>query len=340
MRLVFLGAGAFGVPSLEALAREHEIALVVTQPDRPAGRGKVLTPTPVAVRAAELGLRVVKPADVNAREVLDEVRGAGADAWVVIAFGQKLSRDLVDGVFAINLHGSVLPAYRGAAPIQRAVMDGCRETGVSVIGIAERMDAGLVYATRTLAIGPTETSDEVHDALSLLGPEVLSAVLAQHAAGRAEGVAQDESRATRARKLSKAEATVDLASLDAEAARARINGLNAWPGCTVLVGGGPREAPARGRLRRRCRAAGRAGRTRRGWRRGDALGGDPSSRGAACRREGNVCRGVPERSARAHGRRGAAASDGRLSALESSGRRPIADRTRDGDGAALLRLCA
>ena len=236
MRLVFLGAGAFGVPSLEALAREHEIALVVTQPDRPAGRGKVLTPTPIAVRAAELGLRVVKPADVNAREVVDEVRGVGADAWVVIAFGQKLSRDLVDGVFAINLHGSVLPAYRGAAPIQRAVMDGCRETGVSVIGIAERMDAGLVYATRTLAIGPTETSDEVHDALSLLGPEVLSAVLAQHAAGRAEGVAQDESRATRARKLSKAEATVDLASLDAEVARARINGLNAWPGCTVLVG--------------------------------------------------------------------------------------------------------
>lgn len=236
MRLVFLGAGAFGIPSLEALAREHEVALVVTQPDRPAGRGKVLTPTPIAARAAELGIRVVKPADVNAPEVLAEVRGIGADAWVVIAFGQKLSRELVDGVFAINLHGSVLPAYRGAAPIQRAVMDGCRETGVSVIGIAERMDAGLVYATRTRPIGPTETADEVHDALALLGPEVLSAVLAQHEAGRAEGSAQDESLATRARKLSKAEATVDLASLEAEAARARINGLNAWPGCTVLVG--------------------------------------------------------------------------------------------------------
>jgi len=236
VRLVFLGAGAFGIPSLEALAREHEIALVVTQPDRPAGRGKVLTPTAIAARAAELGLRVVKPADVNAAAVVEEIRGVGAGAWVVIAFGQKLSRDLVDGVFAINLHGSVLPAYRGAAPIQRAVMDGRRETGVSVIGIAERMDAGLVYATRTRAIGPTETADEVHDALALLGPEVLSAVLSEHAAGRAEGVAQDEGRATRARKLSKAEATVDLASLDADGARARINGLNAWPGCTVLVG--------------------------------------------------------------------------------------------------------
>ncbi|MBI1302330.1 MAG: methionyl-tRNA formyltransferase [Phycisphaera sp.] len=236
MRLVFLGAGAFGIPSLDALAQDHEVALVVTQPDRPAGRGKVLTPTPIAVRAAELGIRVVKPPDVNAASVVEEIRGIGADAWVVIAFGQKLSRELVDGVFAINLHGSVLPAYRGAAPIQRAVMDGCAETGVSVIGIAERMDAGLVYATRSRAIGATETADEVHDALALLGPEVLSAVLADHAAGRAKGEVQDESKATRARKLSKAEATVDLASLEAHAVRARINGLNSWPGCTVLVG--------------------------------------------------------------------------------------------------------
>ncbi|MEY3143232.1 MAG: methionyl-tRNA formyltransferase [Planctomycetota bacterium] len=237
MRLVFLGAGAFGVPSLDHLAREHDIALVVTQPDRPAGRGKVMTPTPIAARAAELGLPVIKPADVNAPEVVEQVRGVGAAAWIVIAFGQKLSRELVDGVFAINLHGSLLPAYRGAAPIQRAVMDGCAQTGVSVISIAERMDAGLVYATRARAIGPAETADEVHDALSLLGPEVLSSVLAAHAGGCAVGVAQDESKATRARKLSKADGTVDLAALDAGAARARINGLNSWPGCTVAVGG-------------------------------------------------------------------------------------------------------
>lgn len=237
MKLVFLGAGAFGIPSLDSLAREHEIALVVTQPDRPAGRGKVMTPTPIAARAAELGLPVIKPADVNAPEVVAQVRGVGADAWVVIAFGQKLSRELVDGVFAINLHGSVLPAYRGAAPIQRAVMDGCAETGVSVISIAERMDAGLVYATRVRPIGASETADEVHDALALLGPEVLSGVLAAQAASRAAGAVQDESLATRARKLSKADGTVDLAARDARAARAWINGLNSWPGCTVVIGG-------------------------------------------------------------------------------------------------------
>jgi methionyl-tRNA formyltransferase len=185
----------------------------------------------------ELGIPVIKPVDVNAPEVLAQVRGVGAGAWVVIAFGQKLSRELVDGVFAINLHGSVLPAYRGAAPIQRAVMDGGAETGVSVISIAERMDAGLVYATRTRAIGATETSDEVHDALALLGPEVLSSVLAAQAAGRAIGVAQDESKATRARKLAKADGTIDLAAVDARAARAWVNGLNSWPGCTVVIGG-------------------------------------------------------------------------------------------------------
>ncbi|MEY4117927.1 MAG: methionyl-tRNA formyltransferase [Planctomycetota bacterium] len=236
MRIVFLGSGAFGIPTLEALAKRHEVVAVVSQPDKPAGRGKTLTPTPVAARAAELGMPVLKPADVNEAAVRETVRGFGADAWVVIAFGQKLSRELLDGVFAVNLHGSLLPAYRGAAPIQRAVMDGCAETGVSVISLAERMDAGLVFAKRARAIGPRETSDEVHDALSLLGPEAILDVLARHAAGSLVGAEQDEPRATRARKLSKSEATVDLAALDASAARARVNGLNSWPGCTVLVG--------------------------------------------------------------------------------------------------------
>lgn len=236
---MFLGSGAFGLPTLEALCRAHEVVAVVSQPDKPAGRGKVLTPTPIAARAAELGIPVLKPVDVNEAGVRDAVRGFAADAWVVIAFGQKLSRELLDGVFAVNLHGSLLPAYRGAAPIQRAVMDGCAETGVSVISLAERMDAGLVYATRARAVGVRETSDEVHDGLALLGPEVIEDVLARRAAGTLVGVAQDESKATRARKLSKAEATVDIAALDAAAARARINGLNSWPGCTVLAGDVP-----------------------------------------------------------------------------------------------------
>lgn len=236
MRVVFFGSGAFGVPTLEALARDHEVALVVSQPDRPAGRGKALTPTPLAARAAELGLEVIKPEDVNASEVREAIRARSAHAWVVIAFGQKLSRELLDGVFAINLHGSLLPAYRGAAPIQRAVMDGCAETGVTVISLAERMDAGLVYAERRRAIGGTDTSEDVHDALSLLGPEAVSDVLARHASGTLVGQPQDETKATRARKLAKHDGTVDFRAVDAEAARALVNGLNPWPGCTVVVG--------------------------------------------------------------------------------------------------------
>jgi methionyl-tRNA formyltransferase len=237
VRIVFLGSGAFGIPTLEALAGRNEVVAVVSQPDKPAGRGKALTPTPIALRAEELGISVLKPEDINRSDVRDAVRALRADAWVVIAFGQKLSRELLEGVFAINLHGSLLPAYRGAAPIQRAVMDGCAETGVSVISLAERMDAGVVYATRTRPIGGSETSDEVHDALSLLGPEVIASVLAAHSAGALVGAVQDESKATRARKLSKSDGTVDLTARDARSARAWINGLNSWPGCTVSVGG-------------------------------------------------------------------------------------------------------
>ncbi|MCE2883184.1 MAG: hypothetical protein LW636_12630, partial [Planctomycetaceae bacterium] len=213
--------------------------LVVSQPDRPAGRGKTLTPTPLASRALDLGLEVVRPEDVNEASVRERIRAAGADAWVVIAFGQKLSRELLDGVFAINLHGSLLPAYRGAAPIQRAVMDGCAETGVSVISLAERMDAGLVYAEARRAIGSTETSDEVHDALAALGPEVIAEVLSRHAQGTLVGRVQDEARATRARKLSKNDGTIDFGAHEARAARALVNGLNPWPGCTVVVGAVP-----------------------------------------------------------------------------------------------------
>ncbi len=236
-RIVFFGSGAFGLPTLEALRSAHEVSLVVSQPDRPAGRGKAVTPTPIAQFALSKGLPLLCPTDANAPEVVEEIRRTPADLWVVIAFGQKLSVGLLADRLAINLHGSILPAYRGAAPIQRAVMDGNAETGVSVIGLAERMDAGVVYATRSRPIGASETADDVHDALAQLGVDAVLGVLEEfsraehHRAGF--GRTQDEALATRARKLSKSEATIDCAALDAHAVRARINGLNAWPGCEV-----------------------------------------------------------------------------------------------------------
>lgn len=237
LRLVFLGSGAFGLPTLEALAQRHDIRLVVTQPDRPAGRGRTLTATPIGGWAADRGLPVLKPENVNAPAELTAVRAIEADAFVVIAFGQKLSSDLLGTTFAINLHASLLPAYRGAAPINWALIDGCDETGVSVISLAQRMDAGLVYARRTTTIGQTETCGELHDRLAGLGPEVMLATLDAFARGTLAGEVQDEAKATKARKLSREDGRLDVRAANARALRGRIHGLTPWPGCDLVIGG-------------------------------------------------------------------------------------------------------
>lgn len=251
--VVFLGAGAFGLPVLRMLADAGRVALVVSQPDRAAGRGKQLTPTPVSEFALARGLPLLRPEDCNEPVQRDLVRGAAiaaseraandgrpqpGPAYVVIAFGQKLSPPLLEDVFAINLHGSLLPRWRGAAPVQRALMEGDPVAGVSVIGLAERMDAGVVYAEEPLAIGAQQTAGELHDALSELGPDLIAAVLHSWRAGTVQSRVQDESKATRARKLGRADAWVDL-SMPAARVRARINGLNPWPGCAISVAGNP-----------------------------------------------------------------------------------------------------
>ena len=129
MRLVFLGSGAFGLPTLHALAERHEVAMVVSQPDRPAGRSRTMTATPVAQWALEAGVPLERSEDVNTAESVETIRGVQPDALVVIAFGQKLAPPLLEDLPAFNLHASLLPAYRGAAPINRAMIDGCTRTG-------------------------------------------------------------------------------------------------------------------------------------------------------------------------------------------------------------------
>jgi len=234
MRLAFFGAGAFGRPTLDALHARHDVALVVSQPAKPAGRKRTLTPTPVAAHAESIGLPVETTDDVNAPDFVARVAQLGLDASVVIAFGQKLGEPLIAamGRLAVNLHGSLLPAYRGAAPIQRAVMNAEPTAGVCVIGLAQRMDAGPVFARASLPVEPTETAGDLHDRLAQLGPDAVLAVLDGLAADRLQPVEQDESLATRARKLTKADGTVDF-NQPADHARAVINGLNPWPGCRV-----------------------------------------------------------------------------------------------------------
>lgn len=238
MRIVFFGSGEFGLPTLAALAGAHEVTGVVSQPDRPAGRGGAVTPTPIAAWAAANlpGVPLVRSERVSAGEDLARVRALPADAWVVIAFGQKLSAGLLEGKRAVNLHASLLPRWRGAAPINAAVMAGDAETGNSVITLAERMDAGLVLAQSRRAIEPSVTAGELHDLLSADGPALVLGVLADLDGAIARGAAQDESRATRAPKLSRSDAWVDWGR-PAREVRARIHGFTPWPGVSVTIGG-------------------------------------------------------------------------------------------------------
>jgi methionyl-tRNA formyltransferase len=242
MDLIFFGSGEFGLPSLRALVRTHRLRAVVTQPDRPAGRGGKLTPTPVGeFAAAELaGVPLLKPEDVNAPDVAARVQGFGAEAAVIIAFGQKLSPAVLprEELRAINLHASLLPRWRGAAPINAAILAGDPVTGNSVITIASRMDAGLILGQSTMPIDPLTTAGELHDKLSEQGPELMLGVLEQIQAGTVQGRAQDESQVTKARKLSKKDGYVDIGA-GAEECRRRVHGLTPWPGVTVQFRGEP-----------------------------------------------------------------------------------------------------
>ncbi|MEM9415673.1 MAG: methionyl-tRNA formyltransferase [Planctomycetota bacterium] len=234
MRLLFLGSGAFGLPTLEHLYAYHELLAVITQPDKPAGRKRIMTPTPVGQWAAARGLPTFKEDDVNTPEFVQQVRDLKPDAAVVIAFGQKLSTALIDalGELAVNLHSSLLPKYRGAAPINWAMINGDPETGVSVIALAQRMDAGQIYAMDRIAIEPSETAGELHDRLASLGPAAISKVLDDLRQCTLAPLPQDDAQATKAPKLKKSDGTVDF-NQPAEVVRARIHGLTPWPGCKI-----------------------------------------------------------------------------------------------------------
>ncbi|MCC7203568.1 MAG: methionyl-tRNA formyltransferase [Phycisphaeraceae bacterium] len=235
MRLVLLGSGEFGLPTFKSLRSAHEVLMVVTQPDRPAGRHRQLTPTPVGQWAAEQALPVIKPSDINAPAIVGQIAALRPDAAVVIAFGQKLGSALIAalGRLAVNLHASLLPKYRGAAPINWAILRGETQTGVSVISLADRMDAGLIYAQAATPIGPTETAGELHDRLAEMGPAAIGGVLDALVRGTLTSHLQDESQATKAPKLSRADGVVSFAATSDEVCR-RIHGLTPWPGVEVI----------------------------------------------------------------------------------------------------------
>ncbi len=236
MRLIFLGSGAFALPTLRWLAGgEHEIPLVVTQPSRPSGRGRKTTPTPVFTLANELGLETLEPEDVNAPDVVAGLRSLDAQLGLVVAFGQKLSPELLTSLPGgfINLHASLLPRLRGAAPINWAILRGERQTGCTVFRVVERMDAGPVLTERSTEIKSEETAGELHDRLAEIGIEAVEEVLRLCEGGATpEGTPQNEAEATHARKIRKADGFVRF-DRPVATVTTHVRAMTPWPGAAT-----------------------------------------------------------------------------------------------------------
>jgi methionyl-tRNA formyltransferase len=242
MRVIFMGSPDFAVPSLDRLVADgHSVALVVTQPDRPAGRGRDLR-SPAVKRAAERhGLPLAQPERVGDPHVLASLRAAQPEIVVVVAFGQFLPRALreLPPLGCINVHASLLPKFRGAAPIHRAVMDGETETGVTIMRVEEQMDAGPILLQRASPILPEDDAGSLHDRLAVLGAEALADALRILAVGDGHWVPQDASRASLAPKIGDTDCRVELAG-DPVSLVNRIRGLAPVPGAYLILADGQR----------------------------------------------------------------------------------------------------
>jgi methionyl-tRNA formyltransferase len=230
MRLVFCGTPDFAVPALDALAAAgHAVAAVYTQPDRPAGRGRQLQATPVAQRATALGLPVRKPARLVGDEIA-ALQALAPDALVVVAYGLILSEAAlaVPRLGCFNIHASLLPRWRGAAPIQRAILAGDAESGVTIMRMDAGLDTGPMLLRESLPIGPAMTAGELHDALAPVGARLIVRALEQLAAGAAREEPQPADGVTYAKKITKEEARLDWSLPAAELAR-RVRGYNPAP---------------------------------------------------------------------------------------------------------------
>jgi methionyl-tRNA formyltransferase len=239
MRLAFLGSGAFAAPSLEALLDAgHDVRALVCQPDREAGRGRALHPPPTKPVALARGLPVLQPRRIKAPEALEALRALEPELLVVVAYGQLLSRALLDLAprGAINVHASLLPLYRGAAPIQWAVVEGARETGVTTMLLDEGLDTGPTLLARATPVGPRETAAELHDRLARLGATLLVETLEGLARGTLVPHPQDHARATLAPLIRKEDGRLDWSRPAVELER-RVRGFDPWPGTFALWGG-------------------------------------------------------------------------------------------------------
>ena len=242
MRIVFMGSPAFSVPVLQALVvAGHELACVYAQPARPSGRGQKVLPTPVEAAARDLGLPVCTPATLKDPAAQEAFAALQVDAAVVVAYGLILPRAVLAAprLGCFNLHASLLPRWRGAAPIQRAILAGDPETGVQVMGMEAGLDTGPVYATARTPIGPQDTGTTVHDRLSALGAALMVEALPAIAAGSLHPVPQAQEGVTYAAKIDRAETRIDWSAPAVRVDR-QIRAFAASPGAWCLYPDGSR----------------------------------------------------------------------------------------------------
>ena len=237
MRIVFIGTGEIGVPTLRALLNsEHEVVAVVTQPDKRVGREQRIEPPPIKKEIAKTRIPILQPARIKDQQVTEEIRDFAPDVVVVVAYGQILPRDVLEipRLACLNLHASLLPRWRGAAPIQATIAAGDCETGITAMYMDEGLDTGDILLQRSVEILPNDTGGSLHDRLAQIAPEALLESLRLLSAGNAPRIAQDNARATYAPKLKREHGLIDW-SESAEAIERKIRAYNPWPGAFMKV---------------------------------------------------------------------------------------------------------
>lgn len=237
-KVIFMGTPEFSLPTLQALHRAFTVILVVTQPDRPSGRGLQVTPPPVKIKAEELGLPVLQPKTMRDSAIIEKLREAAPDYIITAAYGRLLPPAVlsIPKKKPLNIHASLLPKYRGAAPIQHAVMNGEKKTGVTVIEMDEGMDTGDIILQEAITVGEDETAGSVHDRLSVLGAGLIVRAVELINSDKCKKIKQQEFMATYAPPISKAETKIDW-SAPAKKIHDQVRGLIPYPGAYTILNG-------------------------------------------------------------------------------------------------------
>ena len=240
MRIVFIGTGEIGVPTLHSLlsSNEHELVGVVTQPDKPAGRAQQLTAPAIKIALLQTAVPILQPQRIKSREAVDQIRSWHPDVIVVMAYGQILPRAVLEipRLACLNLHASLLPRHRGAAPIQAAIVAGDHESGITVMYMDEGLDTGDILLQKRIEILPNETGGSLHDRLAELALSALTEALRQLRGETAQRVPQDSTKATYAPKLTRDDGKIDW-SESAELIERKIRAFDPWPGAFMELAG-------------------------------------------------------------------------------------------------------